>query len=90
MVSCHGKRGRMMSYYVRYMNTVLFQKSWSRIFETLSDEDAGLLIKALFAFMDGDSVVLENDRLDGIFLMMADQIENSARKYVIKAGLDDE
>lgn len=89
MVSCHGKRG-YMSYYVRYINTVIFQKSWSRIFETLSNEEAGQLIKALFDFMEGNSPEIEDDRLDGIFLMMADQIENSARKYVLKAGLDEE
>ena len=79
-----------MSYYVNYINTVIFQKSWSRIFKALSNEDAGLLIKALFEFMEGKSPELEDDTLDGIFLMMADQIENSARKYVIKAGLDEE
>lgn len=89
MVSCHG-RCEDMSYYVRYINTVIFQKSWSRIFKTLSDEQSGKLIKALFEFMDGDTPELEDDTLDGIFLMMADQIENSARKYVIKAGLDEE
>lgn len=81
---------KSMSYYVNYINTVIFQKSWSRIFKTLSNEDAGLLIKALFEFMEGKSPELEDDTLDGIFLMMADQIENSARKYVIKAGLDEE
>ncbi len=80
----------MLSYYARYLNTVIFRKSWSQIFETLSKEDAGLLIKALYEFMEGGSPELEDDTLDGIFLMMADQIEESARRYVIKAGLDEE
>ena len=79
-----------MSYYARYINTVIFRKSWSQIFESLSNEDAGLLIKALFGFMEGDSPEIEDETLNGIFLMMADSIEGSARNYVIKAGLDEE
>lgn len=77
-----------MNYYVRYINTVIFRKSWSRIFESLSNEDAGRLIKALFEFMDGSLPEIEDDTLDGIFVMMADQIENDARKYVIRQGID--
>ena len=80
-----------MSYYVRYLNTVIFQKSWGQIFGRLSDEDSGRLVKALFAFMEGESPDIESDEmLWGVYLMMTEQIESSARKYVIKAGLDEE
>lgn len=74
--------------YIQHIKTFLFQKSWGRVFQSLSNEDAGLLIKALFQFADGESPELEDETLDGIFLVMADQIEESARNYVIKSGID--
>ena len=79
----------MAKLYVERVKTVIFQKAWSNIFERLSDEDAGLLIKALFDFMDGKPTEIEDGRLDGIFLTMADQIETSARNYVRRSGIDD-
>lgn len=80
----------MSNYYVTQLNSVIIQKSWSNIFGTLSDENSGKLIKALFLFMDGNEVEIEDKTLDGIFRMMSEQIENSARKYVIRAGLEEE
>ena len=71
-----------MKHYSEAINTVIFQKSWSPIFEKLSDENAGKLIKAIYDFMNGGEPELEDDTLDAIFLSMVDQIENSARKYL--------
>ena len=79
-----------MKHYSEAINTVIFQKSWSPIFEKLSDENAGKLIKAIYDFMNGGEPELENDTLDAIFLSMVDQIENSARKYLNRIQYDDE
>ena len=70
-----------MKNYVEALNTVIFNKSWSPLFKTLDDENAGKLIKALFVFMNGEEVKIEDDQLNAIFLCIADQIERSARKY---------
>lgn len=78
-----------MKHYSEAINTVIFQKSWSPIFEKLSDENAGKLIKAIYDFMNGGEPELENDTLDAIFLSMVDQIENSARKYLNRIQYDE-
>lgn len=78
-----------MKHYSEAINTVIFQKSWSPIFEKLSDENAGKLIKAIYDFMNGEEPELEDDTLDAIFLSMVDQIENSARKYLNRIQYDE-
>lgn len=69
-----------MKHYVEALNTVIFNKSWTPLFKALSDENAGKLIKALFDFMNGDKIDLEDTQLRAIFLSIADQIKHSARK----------
>lgn len=78
-----------MKHYSEAINTVIFQKSWSPIFEKLSDENAGKLIKAIYDFMNGGEPELEDDTLDAILLSMVDQIENSARKYLNRIQYDE-
>lgn len=73
-----------MRYYAEALNTVIFNKSWTPLFMSLSDEDAGKLIKALFDFMNGEKVTFDDDHLKAIFLCIADQIEHSARKYYLR------
>jgi len=74
-------------YAVEAINTVIFQKAWTPIFESLSDEEAGQLIKALYSFMNGEKPKIDGT-LKAIFLSMADQIEQSARKYCRKVYQD--
>lgn len=76
-----------MRYYVEAINTVIFQKAWTPIFESLNDEEAGRLIKALYSFMNGEKPEIDGT-LRAIFLSMADQIEQSARKYCRKVYQD--
>ena len=78
-----------MRHYVEALNTVIFNKSWTPLFKALSDENAGKLIKALFDFMNGEKVNLEDDQLRAIFLSIANQIEHSARKYYSRVYQED-
>lgn len=78
-----------MKHYVEVINTVVFQKAWTPIFESLTDEKAGKLIKALFAFMNGKNVELKDETLNAIFLLMANQIERNARKYYSRVCQED-
>lgn len=72
-----------MKFYVKEINTVIFNKTWTPLFKALSDEDAGKLIKALFGFMNGEKVEVD-EKIKPSFLCIADQIELSARKYYSK------
>lgn len=79
-----------MKHYSEAINTVIFQKSWTPIFQRLSEENAGKLIKAIYDFMNGEEPELEDDTLDSIFLSMVDQIERSAKRYFSRIQYDDE
>lgn len=79
-----------MKHYSEAINTVIFQKSWTPIFQRLSEENAGKLIKAIYDFMNGEEPELDDDNLDVIFLSMVDQIERSAKKYLARLQYDDE
>ena len=79
-----------MRHYSEAINTVIFQKSWTPIFQRLSEENAGKLIKAIYDFMNGEEPELDDDNLDVIFLSMVDQIERSAKKYLARLQYDDE
>ena len=79
-----------MRHYSEAINTVIFQKSWTPIFQRLSEENAGKLIKAIYDFMNGEEPELDDDNLDVIFLSMVDQIERSAKKYLARLQCDDE
>ena len=78
----------MDSIYCRFLDNVLVPKSWGGALRQMTDEDAWRVIKALFKFMDGGSPDLEF-RLKIVFNVMAQQIEQSARRYCYKAGLLD-
>ena len=79
-----------MSHYVEAVNTVIFNKSWTPLFKLLSDENAGKLIKALFDFMNGVRIDLDDEQLRAIFSCIADQIEHGARKYYLRVFREDE
>lgn len=61
--------------------TFMLYKNWKALFDSLTDEEAGQLIKALFCFAcDGDTPEL--DRLiSGMFLMMTQQMNADGAKW---------
>lgn len=61
-------------------NFVMFD-NWAPIFQTLSDEQAGVLIKALYAKRAGQEVSFDDPVLYGIFMMMASLIDESYQHY---------
>lgn len=67
---------------VQELNTIVLQKTWKLIFDRLSDSDAGKLCKALFDFSSGGQPQLEDDNLQTLFMIMAERIENSSRRYI--------
>lgn len=77
----------MISLYARKLSTVIFQKAWNNVFQELSDEDAGILIKALFSYMDGNNVTLNDKSLNSVFRLIAEQIDVSAEKYLQRVGI---
>ena len=70
--------------YSECIDTAIFYKSWSQVFERLTDEKAGQLIKAIYDFMNGGDPKLDDPILGAILEIMTKQIENSARKYIEK------
>ena len=84
---CRQKDGKnIMGNYVEALNTAVFNKAWTPLFMSLSDENAGRLIKAIFDFMNGDEITIEDDQLKAIFLYISDQIEINAQKYYSKVN----
>ena len=73
-----------MTRYSESLDTVLFQKSWSPIFRSMTNEDAGDLIKGIFCYMDGEEPEFDDYRIERSFELIMKQIERSARKYVKK------
>ncbi len=78
-----------MKHYVEALNTVIFNKSWTPLFTSLSDEEAGKLIKGLFAFMNGKPIKIDDEKIKAVCLSIADQIEHSARKYYSRVYQED-
>lgn len=76
--------------YSESLDTVIFQKSWSPLFISLTDEEAGKLIKAIFSFMDGEDVDLEGVQIVKSYNSITKQIERSAKKYYKKVQSYDE
>ena len=74
---------------VKKIRTFIFQKAWGQIFQNLSDEDAGRLIKAILIFANGDDPDLSDDnQLEALFLIISDQIEESAKRYLSRTGFE--
>ena len=61
--------------------TFMLYKNWKALFDSLTDEEAGQLIKALFCFAcDGDTPELER-LISGMFLMMTQQMNADGLKW---------
>lgn len=68
--------------YISKVNTVIFRRAWGTLFDIVSDKDAGRLIKAIFATMNGEEVDLsDNKTLFNLYLTIILQLEDSAEKF---------
>jgi hypothetical protein len=59
---------------------MLFQ-DYREAFEALSDESAGILIKAIFAHEDGELYEIAGD-LKSIFILITNQLDRNREKYI--------
>ncbi len=58
----------------------LMYRDYGDVFESMSDEDAGLLIKALFAHEEGRDVALEG-QIRATFMLLAKQLDRDRTNY---------
>lgn len=72
-----------MSDYAHYIATMMFFRSWRPMFQMLSNERAGELIKALFAFCDGENPEVI-DELAPSYSVMTAALDDGARKCLEK------
>ena len=73
-----------MKNYTTEINSFIFRRSWGTAFKELPDHEAGQLIRAIYTFLDGEEPNLDNPELISIFEIIATQINDSARKYVLR------
>lgn len=66
------------------LETVIFNKAWTPIFSSLSDEDAGRLIKAVCAALDGEDAGadLEGAALTKAYKTITARMDFTAKKYL--------
>lgn len=76
--------------YARRLKNIQLSRDYSSVFTRLSDEDAGQLIKALFAALDGKTAELADPVTQGIFVGMATQIDAGACRFLRRKGEIDE
>lgn len=73
--------------YTLCLDTFLFRRSWGELFTSLPDEQAGQLIKAVYAYCNGTESQLEHPELQVWYNVITKQLNYSARKYAVKFGL---
>ncbi len=76
-----------MANYTVFIDTFLFRRSWSYAFKSLTDEEAGKLIKAIYKFTEGSTVKLDKPELSIAYDMIVTQLNDSACRYADKIGL---
>ena len=62
----------------------LFMDSWMELFKTMPSQEAGDLIKAVCAFVQGEKVDLENPLVLAMFNLIKGQIEENTEAYRAK------
>lgn len=72
------EEGGDLKNYSQAIETFLFKKSWSEIFQALPDEKAGQLIKAIYAHVDGEGIDLEDATLNSILKTITKEIDQTA------------
>mgnify|MGYP004497743761 CR=1 FL=1 len=66
--------------------TFMLYKDWEKFFNSISDAQAGKLIKAAFAFVTRAEEPTFKETLSIIFLMMKDTFERDGEKWVEKCN----
>ena len=79
-----------MKNYSKAIETFIFRKSWSEIFQALPDEKAGQLIKAICAHTNGEGAALEDATLNSVLKTITKEIDLSVYKYLLRVGYFDE
>ncbi len=68
----------------REKKNFLFMDSWMALFKTMPSQEAGDLIKAVCAFVQGEKVDLENPLVLSMFNFIKGQIEENTEAYRAK------
>lgn len=55
-----------------------FMDSWATLFENIPEREAGVLIKAMCAFANGEEVKIEEPMVLAIFNFIKEQMEENA------------
>ena len=79
-----------MKNYTKELNTYLFRRSWGELFNGLSNEDAGRLIKAVYSYVDG--IEPKEEDFNNVFLissyrMIVKQLNYSAKKHLMRLNI---
>lgn len=72
--------------YSQFMQSFLFRRAWGEILQTLPDEKAGQMFKAIFAHTNGESVTLEDVTLNGILKSITKEIDLNSYRYLERTG----
>lgn len=75
--------------YTTESNTFVFRRAWGFLFTYLTDEDAGRLIKAVFAHADGKSAkeyLQGKENLKPLAESIICELEMNAKRYLRKTG----
>lgn len=70
--------------YTTKIDSFLFRRSWGKAFMGLEDVEAGQLIRAIYTFINGEKPKLDDPELIAIFEIMSSQLNESARRYVLR------
>lgn len=68
------------------INTFIFKKAWAKEICLLPDEQAGQLIKAVFAHTCGLDIKMDAPGLEKLKTLITAEIDIEAYKYLLKKG----
>ena len=68
--------------YATQIDTFLFRRAWADVLKDFSDEDAGALMKAVFAYTEGNETVFGNATMNTVYRIMTRQMNHSAKRYL--------
>ena len=73
--------------YTTNLETFIFKRAWAAIFEDLTDEQAGKLMKAIYCFLSGNDKLPEDPLIKPVYKIITHQLNESAHSYYAKIGL---
>lgn len=63
---------------------LMLNDEWGTMFQSLPDDKAGQLVKALYSCHNGEDVQIDDPVLSAVFAMMSETVCENARKYAEK------